>query len=351
MGDDTDAPHETQDRPEANDTGTPRQAPAAAAAQAPPAWERELLAHIALEGLREQRRARRWGIFFKLLFAAYLIGFFAWFVASSGRDGFGAGMGMGKPHTGLIDISGVIAADEQASADNVIAGLRDAFESEDVRGIILRINSPGGSPVEASYINEEIRRLREEHPEKSIYTVITDICASGGYYIAAATEQIYANQASIVGSIGVVLSSFGFVDALDKLGVERRLLTAGDNKGLLDPFSPQRPEEVEHMQELLDTVHRQFIEVVREGRGDLLDEDDAELFSGLVWTGEQGVELGLVDDLATTYEVARDVIGAEEIVHYTSDRRPLLLELLDASMQSLLRRLQFPGVTAPHFGG
>jgi protease IV len=198
----------------------------------------------------------------------------------------------------------------------IITGLRDAFEARHVKGVILRINSPGGSPVQAGYINDEIRRLRAEYAHIPLYAVVTDICASGGYYVAAAADEIYADKASIVGSIGVRMDSFGFVGAMEKLGIERRLITAGEHKGFLDPFQETREADVAHIQGLLDNIHTQFIEIVREGRKDRLV-DNPDIFSGLVWTGEQGVKLGLVDGLASSSQVARELIGAEHIVNYT----------------------------------
>lgn len=274
-------------------------------------WERELITNLAMGALKEQRRARRWGIFFKLLFVAYLIVFLV--AMLPGLDG---GLSVGKPHTALIEVRGVIAADAEANADNLVTSLRDAFKSSQAKAIILRINSPGGSPVQAGYVYDEIQRLRGLHPDKPVYAVITDMSASGGYYIAAAADEIYADKASIVGSIGVIMSGFGFVDTLDKLGVERRLLTAGENKGFLDPFSPLRESDVAHIKSMLGTIHQQFIDVVKAGRGDRLKDNEA-LFSGLVWTGEQSVELGLVDGLGSSSYVAREIIGQEKIVDYT----------------------------------
>ncbi len=267
---------------------------------------------IAKETISEIRKARRWRNFFYGLFALYFFGFFAIYVYENIAE-----MGLSdEQHTALIDINGIIAEDMEASADNVVTGLRAAFENENTAGIILRINSPGGSPVQAGYINDEIRRLKEENPDIPVYAVISDICASGGYYIAAATDKIYANKASIVGSIGVIMAGFGFVDAIEKLGIERRLLTAGNNKGFLDPFSPLKQDEVSHISTLLEAVHQQFIDVVKQGRGDVLT-DSEDLFSGLVWTGEQSIDIGLVDELASPGQVAREVIGAEEIIDFT----------------------------------
>ena len=227
-----------------------------------------------------------------------------------------SGTVVGAKHTSLVDIEGVIAPDLDANADYIISGLRAAFEDKNTAGVILRINSPGGSPVQAGYVYDEIIRLKNLHPDIPVYAVISDICASGGYYIASAADKIYANKASVVGSIGVIFSGFGFVDAINKLGIERRLLHAGDHKGFLDPFSPLKPDEVEHIEGVLDDVYKQFIDVVKKGRGDRLKNDE-KIFSGLIWTGEQSVDLGLVDALGSASYVAREVIGAEDIVDYT----------------------------------
>lgn len=274
--------------------------------------EQNLANRIAWEAIAEQRRARRWGIFFKLLLALYVLAFLLLYLPPE----WGSSAMVGQKHTAIVDIDGVIAQDTEANADYVVTGLRRAFEDKSTAGIILRINSPGGSPVQAGYIYDEIKRLRTKYPDIPLYAVITDICASGGYYIAAAADEIYANKASVVGSIGVVMSGFGFVDALDKLGIERRLLAAGENKGFLDPFSPLKESHVEHVNEILDQVHQQFIDVVKTGRGDRLKDDDR-LYSGLIWTGEQSLELGLVDALGSAGYVAREIIGAEKIIDYT----------------------------------
>lgn len=274
-------------------------------------WERKTLERLAFSTLKEQRRARRWGVFFKFLFAAYLFIFLLLYFPGQIEM-----PGMAERHTALVEVDGIISADTFASAENITKGLQAAFENEHTAGIILRINSPGGSPVQAGYINDEIRRLRQEHPKIPVYAVITDVCASGGYYIAVAADQIYADKASIVGSIGVVLNSFGFVDAMEKLGIERRLFTAGDHKFFLDPFSPVKEFEKQHIQDMLETIHKQFIEVVKEGRGDRL-KGNPSLFSGLVWTGEEALDLGLVDSLGSSNYVAREIIKAETIVDYT----------------------------------
>ena len=275
-------------------------------------FEQSLVNELAREILQEQRCSRRWGIFFKSFFALYLLSFLVIYLAGqSDIDGFSKG-----EHTAVIDIYGIISSETEARADYVVGALRNAFEDENTKGIVMRINSPGGSPVQAGYIYDEVKRLRALYPDIPLYAVISDICASGGYYIASAADSIYANKASIVGSIGVIISGFGFVDAIDKLGIERRLLHAGENKGLLDPFQPLKMDEKKHIETLLDDVHQQFIDVVKAGRGDRLVNDE-KLFSGLIWTGEESIKLGLVDKLASTGQVAREVIGAEDIVDFT----------------------------------
>ena len=285
-------------------------------------WERDVLSRLAFAAINEQRRSRRWSIFFKFLIFAYLFLVF-WSIQSN--RGEHALMESGE-HTALVELKGVIADDADANADDIVSALRDAFKNKNTRGVILRINSPGGSPVQAGYINDEIHRLRKKYPKIPLYAVVTDICASGGYYVAVAADKIYADKASIVGSIGVRMSgltTFGFVDAMKKLGVERRMLAAGDDKAMLDPFSPLKPEEVKHVTTLLENIHQQFIHVVKEGRGDRLKGDDKTLFNGFYWTGEQAVDLGLVDGLANSSYVARELIGAEKIVDYTHRPSPL----------------------------
>jgi len=289
------------------------------------AWERELVNRLAFASLNEQRRARRWSIVFKSLLFVYLFALLLVIVP----DQLGGGSVSIGRHTALVEVKGVIADGTDASADNIVTGLRNAFADKNTVGVILRINSPGGSPVQSGYVYDEIKRLREMHPAIPLYAVVSDMCASGGYYIAAAADSIYANKASVVGSIGVLMNGFGFVGTMDKLGVERRLLTAGEHKGFLDPFSPSRPEDVEHIKSLLGDIHQQFITAVKQGRGERLKEDP-QLFSGLVWTGEQGMALGLVDGLASASQVARDVIGAEDIVDFTP--RPRYFERLAASL-------------------
>ena len=267
----------------------------------------------------EHRRARRWGIFFKLLTFTYLFAILGLFWL--GND-FNTDDVVPHPHTALVEVKGPIADDEQANADDLVTALREAFKAERSRAVILRINSPGGSPVQSGYVYDEIKRLRALYPEKKVYAVITDIGASGAYYIAAAADEIYADKASLVGSIGVISSSFGFVELIDKLGVERRTLTAGENKAFLDPFAPLQDQDREFWQTVLDTTHKQFIDQVKKGRGDRLQEND-ELFSGLIWTGEQALELGLIDGLGSSSMVARDIVGADKLVDYTSRPRPI----------------------------
>jgi len=278
----------------------------------PNKFEQSLINGLAKEVLTEQRRNRRWGIFFKILLTLYLSTFLIIYTVKNTEMGSFSS----DKHTALIDINGVIAANSEARADYVVTGLRKAFKDENTEGVILRINSPGGSPVQAGYINDEINRLKEKHPDIPVYAVISDMCASGGYYIAAAADKIYANKASIVGSIGVIMAGFGFVETIEKLGIERRLLHAGNNKGFMDPFQPLKPEESTHVQGLLNEIHQQFIDVVKNGRGDRLI-DDEKLFSGLIWSGQESIKLGLVDELASASQVARDVIGAEDIVDFT----------------------------------
>ncbi|KFE55751.1 S49 family peptidase [Pseudomonas syringae] len=280
----------------------------------------KLLEKTLLASVQEQRRSRRWGIFFKSLTFLYLIGVL--FMFSPLMD-FEKGAARSSNHTALIEIDGMIAAKEPASADNIVGSLRAAFADEKTKGVILRINSPGGSPVQSGYVADEIRRLRAEKPAIKVYAVITDLGASGAYYIASAADQIYADKASLVGSIGVTAAGFGFVGAMEKLGVDRRTYTSGEHKAFLDPFQPPKAEETAFWQGVLDTTHRQFIASVKQGRGDRLkDKDHPELFSGLVWTGEQALPLGLIDGLGSASYVARDVIGEKEMVDYTVQESP-----------------------------
>ncbi len=275
-------------------------------------WEREVVTQLAESSLREQRRARRWGIFFKSLTFAYIGAIiYIYGDASISADK------LNEKHTAVVELNGIIADSQEANADSIITALREAFDNENSAGIILRINSPGGSPVQSGYIYDEMRRLRKENPDTPLYAVVTDICASGGYYIASAADKIYADKASIIGSIGVRMDNFGFVDAINKLGIERRTLTAGENKALLDPFLPENEKAKAHMQTMLTEIHQQFINSVKEGRGDRLDTSVKGLFSGLIWTGEAAVDIGMVDGLASSSYVAREIIGEETIVNYT----------------------------------
>lgn len=274
-------------------------------------WDRKILEKVALAAVQEQRRARHWGIFFKLLLFIYL--FALLFI---GMGWFGKKDALPGKHTAMVEIRGVIAAGGAASADNIMTGLQQAFKDKGTQGVVLRINSPGGSPVQAGYINDEIKRLRAKYPNIPLYAVVEDICASGGYYIAVAADKIYVDKASIIGSIGVLMDGFGFTGLMDKLGIERRLLAAGENKGFLDPFSPIRESQKEYAENMLGDIHQQFITVVRQGRGKRLKETP-EMFSGLLWIGQKSIELGLADAMGSVEYVAREVIKAEDIVDFT----------------------------------
>jgi protease-4 len=278
-----------------------------------PVWERALLEKVALASITEQRRTRRWGIFFKSLMFLYLIAVFVAAIYPNWPQEMGAD---GKGHTAVINVVGPIAEDTEANADNIIKSLRQATKDKNTKGIILHANSPGGSPVQSAYVYDEIRKIKKERPQLPIYSVVSDICASGCYYIASASDKIFVNPASLIGSIGVIMDGFGFVDTMEKLGVERRLLTAGSHKALLDPFSPQREDEKQFMQTLIDQVHQQFITAVKTGRGQRLKETP-DMFSGLVWTGEAGIGLGIADDFGSDEYVAKTIIGAEKRVDYT----------------------------------
>lgn len=273
-------------------------------------WERQTLEKLAFSLLEEQRTARRWKMFWR----------FVWLVLAGAVVWMGvvktpSASAPATPHTAMIEIKGEIGAGVDASALNILDSLRSAFEDEGAQAVVLVIDSPGGSPVQAGMVNDEIMRLKELH-KKPVYAVVEDTCASAAYYIASAADEIYVDKASIVGSIGVLMDGFGFTGLMDKLGVERRLLTAGANKGFLDPFSPQTEAQRAYAQGMLDQIHQQFITVVREGRGDRLKETP-DMFSGLFWSGQQAVEMGLADGLGTIDSVARDMIKAEEIVDYT----------------------------------
>lgn len=275
-------------------------------------WERDLLENLALASLREQRRTRNWGIFFKLITFLYLfiLLFFALGWIEDGR------VRIAEKHTALIDLRGMITPDSMSNADKVNASLRSAFQDKNTKGVVLRINSPGGSPVQAGYINDEIRRLRTKYPDIPLYAVVGDICASGGYYVAVAADKIFVDKASLIGSIGVLIDGFGFTGTLEKLGIERRLLTAGENKNFLDPFAPLDPIQKEHATHLLREIHEQFIQVVKQGRGQRL-KDAPEIFSGIVWTGQKSIDLGLADEMGNAEYVAREIIKAEVLVDFS----------------------------------
>ena len=265
---------------------------------------------LAREMMSERRSERRWRIFFRLAWLALVLVLVWAFLLNRGHSGAPSG-----PHTALVELRGEISSDSDASAEQMIAGLRSAFEDSGALAVVLRINSPGGSPVQAAIINDEIRRLKALH-KKKVYAVVEEVCASGAYYVAVAADEIYVNKASIVGSIGVLMDGFGFAGLMDKLGVERRLITAGDNKGMLDPFTAQDPRQRAYAQAMIDQVHQQFIQTVREGRGARLKESP-DTFSGLFWNGEQAIVMGLVDKLGSLDYLAREVIKAEDVIDYT----------------------------------
>ena len=314
------------------------------------AQSQSVVDRLVFASLREQIRARRWRIGFVLFFFTYLtVTTTMLFVKSEG--GFMAG---GEPdgdkHTAVVRLSGVIASGEEGGADTVIAGLRAAFEHEDTAAIILEINSPGGSPVQAAYIYDEILRLRQKHDSIPLHAVVVDIAASGGYFVAAAADRIYVNPSSLVGSIGVRMDAFGFVDLMEKVGVERRLLTAGENKGLFDPFLPEQADQKAHLQTMLNEVHQHFIKAVRDGRGDRLEESKG-IFSGLIWSGETAMGLGLVDAYGSTSSVARE-LGAEDLVDFTPSSSFLerITDRIGASIGNSISAslLANPGLTTPN---
>ncbi|GHD56063.1 S49 family peptidase [Jeongeupia chitinilytica] len=279
-------------------------------------WERQALTDLLQAGIKEQRSARRWGIFFKLLgFAVLLLvlaGLFGWF-GQKELDSVSNG-----PHTALVRLDGEIAAGGEGDVTPVIDGLKAAFDDRNTKAVVLEVNSPGGSPVQAGQLNDAMRALRKQHPKVPLYVVVDDICASGCYYAAVAADRIFADKASIVGSIGVLMDGFGFTGAMDKVGVERRLVTAGKNKGFMDPFSPLNAEQRGKAQAMVDEIHQQFIDTVKAGRGKKLAQDEPDLFSGLVWSGATSIKLGLVDALGSVDSVARDVVKADNIVDFTT---------------------------------
>lgn len=275
-------------------------------------WERDVLERLSLAAIREQRAARRWGIFFKLLTFVYISAILFFAIDWKGKAD---GMSDAK-HTALVEVSGIIGPGTDSSAERINAALQAAFKDPNTQGVVLRINSPGGSPVQAQNIYDEMRRLRTRHPGIPLYAVVEDICASGGYFVAAGADRIYVNKSSLVGSIGVRMDGWGVTGLMEKLGVERRLLTAGENKGFLDPFLPVDEKQKLHAQTMLGEIHQQFISVVREGRGKRLKETP-DIFSGLIWTGQRSVDLGLADGFGNVEFVAREVIKAQEIVDYS----------------------------------
>ena len=301
----------------------------------------QLIEKLASSSLQEQRRARRWGIVFKLMTFAYLA--FILFAFSGEGSRLTPNMpNTDQPHTAVVRIHGAIMDDQEAAAGRVNHALREAFEAEQSKAVVLAINSPGGSPVHAGYIYDEIERLRELYPDKKVYAVISDIGASAAYYIAAAADQIYADRASLVGSIGVISASFGFDKAMEKIGVERRVMTAGKNKAFLDPYQPWKPEEKAFWQASLAVIHKQFIERVKKGRGDRLEENP-DIFAGYLWTGEQALDKGLLDGLGSARSVAREQIGVEELVDYTIAASPLealLKELGGGMAEAMLQHFQ-----------
>ena len=274
-------------------------------------WERELVTKLATAALKEQRRARLWGIFFKLLTFGYVTLILLMAIDWQGGDMAGA-----KKYTAMVEVNGIIAPGSDASAEKVNASLQAAFKDKNTQGVVVRINSPGGSPVQAQTIYDEMKRLRKKYPEIPLYAVVEDVCASGGYFVAAGADRIYVGKASIVGSIGVLMNGFGFTGLMEKIGVERRLITAGENKGMLDPFSPLEEKDQAHIKQMMGDIHQQFIGVVKEGRGKRLKESP-EIFSGLIWTGQRSIDLGLADGFGSLEYVAREVIKAEDIRDYT----------------------------------
>ncbi|MDJ0806529.1 MAG: S49 family peptidase [Gammaproteobacteria bacterium] len=283
----------------------------------PDSWERRQLDKLLMSTLKENRRSRRWGIFFKSLTFAYLFLLLAMLIWSDEWDMSQASL---KEHTALVEVDGIIAPETKASADKIVTGLRNAFKDKKTKAVILRLNTPGGSPVQSRYVNDEITRLRKKYPDIPLYAVVVDMCASGGYYIASAADEIYADRGSIVGSIGVLMNGFGFVEGMQNLGIERRLMTAGENKGIMDPFSPVSEEDKAHLQRMLDQLHGQFINRVKEGRGDRLKADEyPEIFSGLFWSGEEAKRIGLIDAFGSSSYVAREIVGVEDIVDFTPE--------------------------------
>ena len=269
------------------------------------------LESVARELMRDRRSERRWRVFFRLAWLGIVLALLWGLFVARGNVAVS-----GVPHTALVEVRGEISPDSEASAERIIAAMKNAFEDKTAQAIVMRINSPGGSPVQAGIVNDEIRRLKAKHGKK-VYAVVEEICASGAYYIAVSADEIYVDKASLVGSIGVLMDGFGFTGTMEKLGVERRLLTAGENKGMLDPFSPQNEKHTAYARSMIEQIHQQFIAVVKEGRGERL-KDGKEIFSGLFWNGEEAIKLGLVDKVGNLDFIAREVVKAEEIIDYTT---------------------------------
>ena len=308
----------------------------------------DALKEVALAGIQEQRRSRRWNIFFRIAFILIALSFL---LVMGGLLGSVAqltnpklsAIADGKKYAAMVSISGTILDGEAASADNLIGALQSAFADKDAEGVILRCNSPGGSPVQSNHVFTEIMRLRDQYPDKPVYAVAEDVCASGGYYIIAAAENIYADKSSLVGSIGVRMDSFGFVEGMKKLGVESRQITAGENKALLDPFKPQKPEDVAYLEKLLENTHQHFIDAVKQGRGDRIDvAANPDLFTGLFWSGDQAKGLGLVDGFGSVRSIARDELEAETIIDFTlqSDLLERVSKRLGSSLRSGFNEVQ-----------
>lgn len=285
----------------------------------PPTWEKETVEKILLESIHEQRRSRRWKIFFRIVYLLIIILLVIALMPDHSKDYYNKT----KKHTAVVNVKGELLDEGEANSEDINAALDDAFEDPNTQAVMLQINSPGGSPVQAGEVYQHMHYLQKQHPKIKVYAVCTDMCASGAYYIAAGADYIYADQASLVGSIGVLMNGFGFVDTLQKVGVTRRLMTAGSEKGFLDPFSPLKPEDEQYMQTMLETIHQQFITAVKQGRGNRLSNDPM-LFTGLVWTGEQAKPLGLIDGIASPEQVARDIIKNDTLVNYGST--PSLLQ-------------------------
>jgi len=305
-------------------------------------WARDVLSRLVFANLAEQRRSRRWGIFFKFLLFAYLTALISLLIPGDWRPGdWRPGATKDSRHTAYVRLEGIIAPGAKANADNIIEGVTNAFEHAETAAVVLRINSPGGSPVQSDTIYNALRRLRAEYPDTPLYAVIEDVGASGAYYVAVGADEIYANRSSVVGSIGVRSGGFGFPKAIKELGIERRLYTAGDNKAILDPFLPERPADVAHLQTLLNAIHTHFIDAVKAGRGERIDPDSSEIFSGLFWTGDEAQALGLIDGISDIRDLAREQIGVETLVDFTPSEDVLsrLSEQLGVALSSALHRL------------